>query len=261
MSRLDVHLVQHQLAQSRQRAVNLIKAGKVSVNGKVFTKPALEIQPGDEVTLSEQDMVYVGRGALKLEYALSHWNLKLQGLHCLDIGASTGGFTDCMLRQGAEHVYAVDVGHGQLAGNLCTNPQVTNLEGTDIRTVTVETLGEQVDFISGDVSFISLNLVLPVAEKLLKEQGQMVMLIKPQFEAGRSALNKNGLVKNPKDHVRVLLELQGLFQQCGLSLQGLCGSPIAGGSGNHEYLALLEKSQRASIVPDVIHIVDETLKK
>lgn len=259
MPRLDAALVQRGMAQSRQRAKQLIQDGQVSVDGTVRRKASFVVLDENEITLSGSDIPYVGRGGLKLERALEQGRIDLHGLICLDIGASTGGFTDCMLQRGAARVYAVDVGHGQLAEALRQDSRVVNMEGTDIRHVTVEQLGSAVDFFSVDVSFISLRLVLPAAAELLRADGMAAVLIKPQFEAGRENIGKNGLVTSEKAHLRVLTEMLELFPSLGLSLQLLCPSPIRGGSGNAEYLAVLKKSDAPSVKPDAEAIVKAAL--
>ncbi len=261
MTRLDVALVELGLAQSRQRAKTLIQNGQILVDGKVCQKPAYAVKETDTVTMEGEDIPFVGRGGLKLEAVMNALSLSLEGLVCMDIGASTGGFTDCMLQHGAAKVYAVDVGHGQLAQKLCENEKVINWEGTDIRNVTPEKLETPIDFFSVDVSFISLGHVLPSITALVKPGGVGAILIKPQFEAGRENIGKNGLVLSRRVHLAVLQQQLELFSSLGLSLQLLCPSPIRGGSGNAEYLAVVEKADKPGIVPDLQEIVQRVEAK
>lgn len=259
MPRLDVVMVQMGLVPSRQRAKMLIQNGQIFVNGKAVTKPAFSVEAEDTVEMQGSDIPFVGRGGLKLEHALAVAKIDLHQKVCMDIGASTGGFTDCMLQYGAAKVYAIDVGHGQLAPELRLDARVENWEGTDIRHVTAAQVPDPVSFFSVDVSFISLRLVLPAATSFLAPDGMAAILIKPQFEAGRSHIGKNGLVLSKKAHQQVLADMLTLFASLGLSLQMLCPSPIRGGSGNVEYLAVVQKSERAPIVPDVTTLVTEAL--
>ena len=239
--RLDLYLTEHALAKSRERAKALIKAGCVKVDGKVCHKPSAEVAENAEVSVDDSGFEYVGRGLIKLETAFQAFSLDIADMVCADIGASTGGFTQCMLRRGARLVYAVDVGHGQLDKSLATDERVVNMEGVNARNLTVSSFDEQPEFISVDLSFISLTLVMPALAGCLKNGGNMAVLIKPQFEAGKSALNKKGVVRDKKDHIRVLQGMISLFDSCGLSVAGLVPSAIRGGDGNREYLACLVK--------------------
>ncbi len=241
--RLDVFLTLRGDVKSRERAKQLIKNGFVSVNGKECRKPAMSINVSDEVVCSDDGMCFVGRGGLKLDFACKAFQLDLYDMVCADIGASTGGFTQCMLEHGAKLVYAIDVGHGQLDESLCSDPNVINCEGVNARELTPEFFGRKLDFISGDLSFISLKLVTHALTECLKSGGDMVLLIKPQFEAGKQALNKKGIVKNQKDHIRVITELVQFFQLSGLTAKDLIASPVQGGDGNVEYLIYLNKSE------------------
>lgn len=259
MQRLDAALVQRGLVPSRQRAKELIAEGQVQVNGTCRMKPAYGVTETDRLEVLGKQLPFVGRGGLKLEYAVQQLRLNLEGQVCMDIGASTGGFTDCMLQHGAAKVYAVDVGHGQLAEKLRQNPRVISWEGTDIRHVTPADLAEPVTFFSVDVSFISLHLVLPAAAALLEPGGRAVILIKPQFEAGRENIGKNGLVLSESVHLRVLEEMLTLFASLHFSLQLLCPSPITGGSGNVEYLAAVEQSAQPGVCPDLRALVTQAL--
>ncbi|MGN0595300.1 MAG: TlyA family RNA methyltransferase [Hominimerdicola sp.] len=241
MSRLDIYITENGFAKSRERAKKLIKDGSVSVDGKVCTKPATEVSQANLIEVSDELSEFVGRGALKLAGAFEEFSLDVSGKVCGDIGASTGGFTQCMLNHGASLVYAVDVGHGQLDKSLCDNPKVINCEGVNARNLTPDFFSQKPEFFSVDLSFISLKLVMGALYECLCDKGEMAVLIKPQFEAGKSALNKKGIVKNPKDHVRVLSELLSFFQQTGFSVCGIVPSSIKGGDGNIEYLAFLKK--------------------
>lgn len=240
MARFDMALVQQGLCETRSKAKMEIEAGHATINGKVCTKPAANITENDSIALT-RSLPFVGRGGLKLAHALAAFHLDLCGLHCLDIGASTGGFTDCMLQNGATSVLAIDVGHGQLANILRRDPRVTVMEDTDIRTFTPDTKGMPVDFISCDVSFISLTYILPLLPPLMTEGAKAVLLVKPQFEAGKQALNKHGVVRDPKIHTRVLEQIRSAAMAVGLTPLKDCPSPIQGGSGNTEFLLLLQK--------------------
>lgn len=257
MARLDAAMVQQGLVPSRQRAKTLIQNGQISVNGKVCTKPAFAVEETDQITMEGSDIPFVGRGGLKLEYALEQTKRSLDGLVCLDIGASTGGFTDCMLQRGAAKVYAIDVGHGQLVQSLRENPRVVNWEGTDVRSIAPEQLEQPADFFSVDVSFISLHHVLPYVLPLLKPDAAGAILIKPQFEAGRENIGKNGLVQSQRVHVQVLGNILTLLSALGLTVQLLCPSPIRGGSGNVEYLAAVKKGGETAYVPDAAAVVQQ----
>ncbi|MFR4476561.1 MAG: TlyA family RNA methyltransferase, partial [Ruminococcus callidus] len=219
MARLDAVMVQQGMVPSRQRAKTLIQNGQISVNGKVCTKPAFAVSETDRIAMEGSDIPFVGRGGLKLEHAVQQMQLSLEGMVCLDIGASTGGFTDCMLQHGAAKVYAIDVGHGQLVQSLREDPRVINWEGTDVRSIAPEQLEQPADFFSADVSFISLHHVLPYVLPLLRTGAQGVVLIKPQFEAGRENIGKNGLVQSSRVHMQVLNNILQLFSAQGLTVQ------------------------------------------
>lgn len=237
--RLDVYLSDNNIVKSRSLAATLIKQGSVEVNGGICTKPSFTVGDGDNVKIIGELPKYVGRGGLKLEKALAHYRLHLDGTVCIDIGASTGGFTDCMLQNGAAKVYSVDVGTDQLDEKLRNDSRVISMEKTDIRNC-VGTL-PQVDFISIDVSFISLKLVLPSAFALLKDGGECVALIKPQFEAGKVHLSKNGIVRDAKVHKKVCDNIAEFASAVGFERSEIIPSPITGGDGNTEYLIYLKR--------------------
>ncbi len=235
--RLDVYLTENGMCKSRTAAQALIKSGGVSLNGSVCGKPSQEITEADRVEITGEQLRYVGRGGLKLEAALERFGLDIAGAECIDIGSSTGGFTDCMLRYGAAKVYAVDVGRNQLADKLRSDSRVISMEQTDIRTAELP----QADFIGTDVSFISLKLILPHIYRLLKSGGRAVVLIKPQFEAGKANLGKKGVVRDERLRLRIRDDIAGFAQGCGFTVTGSALSPITGGDGNVEFLMCLEK--------------------
>ena len=251
--RLDRFLTEHGFAKSRERAKTLIKEGKVRINGITADKPSVTVGVNDTVT-ADDDLAYVGRGALKLIRALDLFSIDVKGAVCADLGASTGGFTQVLLERGADKVYAVDVGHGQLDEMLAADSRVLNLEGVNVRELSHRLIPDELPFVCADLSFISLRSVIGVIGSLLREDGKAAVLIKPQFEAGRSALNKNGIVNDMKDHIRVLNELAADFQTKGMYINGLTFSPVTGGSGNIEYLALLEKHPAENVI-DPINVV------
>ena len=258
MMRLDVYLTERSLVKSRERAKSLIKDGCVTVDGKVCTKPAADVSDGCNISVDDSSADYVGRGLIKLETAFEAFGIDITGVVCADIGASTGGFTQCMLNRGARLVYAVDVGHGQLDETLVNDERVVNMEGVNARYLNAESFSAAPEFISVDLSFISLTLVMPVLTSCLVSGGKMAVLIKPQFEAGKSALNKKGIVRDKKDHVRVLQGMTELFAGCGLTLCGIVPSRITGGDGNREYLAFLKKDgQGKAVSVDLKKLVDK----
>jgi len=237
--RLDVILVQKGLFESREKAKGAIMAGLVYVNGERSDKPGAAYEADCTIEVKGHAIPYVSRGGLKLEKALRVFGLDLNGAVCVDVGASTGGFTDVMLKNGAEKVYAVDVGYGQLAWELRNHPKVVCMERTNFRYVTPEAIPEPLDFGSADVSFISLKLILPPLKNLLKEGGRVVTLIKPQFEAGRDKVGKKGVVRDPKVHEEVIEAVMAVAENLGFSIRGLSYSPITGPEGNIEYLLYL----------------------
>lgn len=239
--RLDVYLTERGLCKSRTSAQALIAAGGVLVNGTTALKNAFDVTDSDEVTiLDSARLEFVGRGGLKLKRAVELWEIDLRGRLCVDIGASTGGFTDCMLQNGAEKVFAVDVGTNQLDETLRADERVISLENTDVRDFNLPE-GVSADFIGADVSFISLKLILPHIYRLLSGSGSAVALIKPQFEAGRKALSKRGVVTDERTRFRVVSDIVDFARQCGFMNPETAVSPITGGSGNVEYLLYLRK--------------------
>lgn len=248
--RLDVALVERGLTPSREKAKAVIMEGLVYVNGQKSDKAGAQIKDDDKIEIRGETLHYVSRGGKKLEKAMQVFPIQLDGCTCVDIGASTGGFTDCMLQNGAVKVYSVDVGYGQLAWSLRTDERVVNLERTNIRYITEEQIPEPVDFISVDVSFISLTLVLPVAYRLLKDGAQMVCLVKPQFEAGKDKVGKKGVVREPEIHREVVRKVADCAQELQFALCGLDFSPIKGPEGNIEYLLYLKKGGAEGVLTD-----------
>jgi len=230
------------LVQSRQRARALIMAGKVLVNAQPMNKPGTLISKDDNIVLRDNGISYVSRGGLKLENALQVLEVNINGFVCLDVGASTGGFTDCLLQHGASCVYAVDVGYGQLAWKLRQDPRVFVIERTNIRYMPTESIPQPVDFITIDVSFISLKIVVPAVLKFLKKNARILALIKPQFEAGKDKVGKGGIVRDPALHEVVIKNLSDFFTQKGLKCNSVIQSPILGPKGNKEFFISLTYS-------------------
>lgn len=239
--RLDILVVKRNLAESREKAKALIMAGEIFVAGQREDKPGSTFEETAEVTLHGNALPYVSRGGLKLEKAMENFGAVLAGKICMDVGASTGGFTDCMLQNGAVKVYAVDVGYGQLAWKLRQDPRVVCMEKTNIRYLTQDKIAEPVQFASIDVSFISLTKVLEPVRQLLTEDGEIVCLIKPQFEAGRDKVGKKGVVREKSTHLEVIEKVIGYAKSIGFSVLNLDFSPIKGPEGNIEYLLYLTK--------------------
>lgn len=240
--RLDQYLCQHGLAQSRERAKALIMAGIVYVGEEKSDKPGNMIDENAHVEVRGHDIGYVSRGGLKLEKGMEVFPISPNGKICMDIGASTGGFTDCMLQNGAIKVYAVDVGYGQLAWSLRCDERVVNMERTNIRHVTREQLDDSIEFFSVDVSFISLKHIFPVAKEITSENAQGICLVKPQFEAGREKVGKKGVVREAQTHREVIEAASHYAAENGFSALGLDYSPIKGPEGNIEFLMYVEKS-------------------
>lgn len=240
--RLDVLLFEKGLAVSREKARALIMSGNVYVNNQKSDKPGTTYRDDVNLEVRESALDFVSRGGLKLNKAIKVFKIDLKGLIAMDIGASTGGFTDCMLQNGIARVYSVDVGYGQLDWKLRNDHRVVNMERTNIRYIDRDKVPEKLDFISIDVSFISLCLVLPVAKSLMKDGASAVCLIKPQFEAGRGKIGKNGVVRDPQIHVEVIEKIKTYVLDNGFKVLGLDFSPVKGPKGNIEYLIYIENS-------------------
>lgn len=252
--RLDVILVNLGYATSREKAKAIIMSGNVFIKGQREDKAGAVFEMDNlDIQVKENPLKYVSRGGLKLEKALHEFPIDLKGALCMDIGASTGGFTDCMLQNGASKVYSIDVGHGQLDWKLRNDERVVCLEKTNFRYVTREQVPEEIDFASVDVSFISLKKILPVAHTLLKENGEMACLIKPQFEAGREKVGKKGVVRDKKVHEEVIEMILSFCISNGFDVLGLTYSPIKGPEGNIEYLTHI---RRTEIISDENNLVD-----
>lgn len=257
--RLDVLLVQKGLAESREKAKTMIMEGNVFVDGQREDKAGTNFDTEAEIEVRGNTLKYVSRGGLKLEKAMKEFDISLEGMVCMDIGASTGGFTDCMLQNGAVKVYSVDVGYGQFAWKLRNDPRVVCMEKTNIRYVTPEDIADVLDFASVDVSFISLTKVLVPARELLRDGGRMVCLIKPQFEAGKGKVGKKGVVREPEIHVEVIEKIRDFVLENGFSIKGLTYSPVKGPEGNIEYLIYLQKAETPESCPlDIPALVAES---
>lgn len=258
--RLDILLVKRNLAPSREKAKAMIMEGNVFVNNQREDKAGSSFDENVPIEIHGTTLKYVSRGGLKLEKAMNEFDLNLDGDICMDIGASTGGFTDCMLQNGASKVYSVDVGYGQFAWKLRQDPRVVCMEKTNIRYVTPEDIGEPVDFSSIDVSFISLTKVLKPIRDYLTDKGQIVALIKPQFEAGREKVGKKGVVREKSTHIEVVTMILDYASTHGFHVMDLTFSPIKGPEGNIEYLVQLEKCEEPGDINEKIQIekiVDE----
>lgn len=259
--RLDILLVKKGLFQSREKARSSIMAGIVYVNGNREDKPGSRFDEVCEIEIKKNINPYVSRGGLKLEKAMAAFEIDLKGKIAMDVGASTGGFTDCMLKNGAARVFAVDVGYGQLAWELRNDERVMNMERTNIRYVKPENIPVPLDFASIDVSFISLKKVLPVVYELLNPHGEVLCLIKPQFEAGREKVGKHGVVKSTEVHREVVEGIIDFSRQSGFSVKGLTYSPIKGPEGNIEYLLYLSKSKEPTGQFDLESLIAEIIGK
>lgn len=261
--RLDVYLVEQGLVESRQKAQAIIMAGQVFWQGKRMDKAGAPIPEGAQVEIRGQTLRYVSRGGLKLEKAMKTFPLTLTGKVCADIGASTGGFTDCMLQNGAQKVYAVDVGYGQLDWKLRGDPRVVCMERTNARYLTHEQIPQELDFASVDVSFISLGLILPALDGLLSPEGEAVCLVKPQFEAGREKVGKKGVVRDPAVHLEVLETFLHHAKENHFTVLGITYSPIRGPEGNIEYLGYLRHGQGTPgdfSLPEIVEASHSQLK-
>lgn len=253
--RLDVLLTEHGYADSRAKAQAIIMAGQVYVDGQKADKPGISYEESVSIEFRGETCPYVSRGGLKLEKALRDFGVKPEGYVCSDSGASTGGFTDCLLQQGAKKVFAIDVGYGQLDWKIRSDGRVVVMERTNIRYVTPEQLGEPLDLSVIDVSFISLKIVLPAIKALLKEDGQVLCLIKPQFEAGREKVGKKGVVREPETHKEVLDNFVELANGLDFKILGLTFSPVKGPEGNIEFLGHLTLADKEGIEPDTAKVV------
>ena len=258
--RLDVLLTEQMYADSRSKAQAIIMAGQVYVNGQKADKPGISYEENVEIEVRGVTCPYVSRGGLKLEKALRDFGVKPEGFVCSDSGASTGGFTDCLLQQGAKKVFAIDVGYGQLDWKIRSDDRVVVMERTNIRYVTPEDLGEPLDLSVIDVSFIGLEIVLPTIKNLLKPTGQVLCLIKPQFEAGKENVGKKGVVRDPKIHQMVLDKFVALVDSLEFKILGLTFSPVKGPEGNIEFLGHLSLDDVAGIRPDTVQVVADAHK-
>ena len=248
--RLDILLVNKGLAPSREKAKAMIMEGNVFVDNNREDKAGSTFDVNANIEVKGNTLKYVSRGGLKLEKAMTHFGITLEGKVCMDIGASTGGFTDCMLQNGAKYVYAIDVGTNQLAWSLRQDERVCSMEKTNIRYVTPDDIGELVDFVSIDVAFISLTKVLEPVKALMKENAQIVCLIKPQFEAGREQVGKKGVVREPRVHEEVIQMVMNYALSLGFHILGIDHSPIRGPEGNIEYLLYMENDNREPVTID-----------
>ena len=255
-TRIDVLMFEKGLAESREKAKSLIMAGQVYIDEQKVDKPGTNV-PNDSNIIVRQGAKYVSRGGLKLEKSMAKFDITLEGKVCMDIGASTGGFTDCMLQNGAKKVYSVDVGYGQLAWKLRCDERVCNLERTNIRHLDNSLITDEIEFISIDVSFISLKLVLPKVNELLKETGDCVALIKPQFEAGKDKVGKKGVVRDISIHKEVIENVFAFTRELGFKITELDYSPIKGPEGNIEYLMhikkISDKEVEESIIEEIVN--------
>lgn len=248
--RLDSAVFELGISESREKAKALIMAGQIYVNGMKAIKPGVTVSSSDKIELRGNTLPYVSRGGLKLEKAMEVFPITLKDKVCMDIGASTGGFTDCMLQNGAVKVYSIDVGYGQLAWKLRSDSRVVNLERTNFRYVTSEQIPESIDFASIDVSFISLKLIFPALMPLLKTDGECVCLVKPQFEAGKDKVGKKGVVRERSTHVEVIENVIGYASDNGFSVLNLDFSPVKGPEGNIEYLLYIKKANEKTCAVD-----------
>ena len=253
--RLDVLLVEQGHADSRTKAQAIIMSGQVYVDGQKADKPGTSYEESVSIEVRGVSCPYVSRGGLKLEKALKDFGVDPTGYVCSDSGASTGGFTDCLLQQGASKVFAIDVGYGQLDWKIRSDPRVVVMERTNVRYVTPEQLGEKLDLSVIDVSFISLKIVLPVIKTFLKENGQVLCLIKPQFEAGKDKVGKKGVVREPETHKEVLDNFVALANELEFKILGLTFSPVKGPEGNIEFLGHLTLADKLGIQPDTADVV------
>ena len=259
--RLDILLVEKGIFSSRERAKTSIMAGKIFVDGRRVDKAGEKVSVDSEIIFKGQEIPYVSRGGLRLEKAIKEFGVNLKDKVCMDIGASTGGFTDCMLQNDAKKVFSVDVGYGQFAWKLRTDERVVCMERTNIRYVKPEDIGEKLDFASIDVSFISLKKIMPATKELLADNGEVVALIKPQFEAGREKVGKKGVVRDINVHKEVVMDIVSFLMKENLNVLALSFSPIKGPEGNIEYLVYFSKDQNKESLfnlEDVDRVVNES---
>jgi 23S rRNA (cytidine1920-2'-O)/16S rRNA (cytidine1409-2'-O)-methyltransferase len=254
--RLDQLIFEKGFAESREKAKALIMSGCVFLDGQRADKPGMSVSPDTEPEVHKKELAFVSRGGYKLDKAIRVFGIDPAGKRCIDFGASTGGFTDVLLQHGAEKVYAVDVGYGQLAWTLRNDPRVVNLERTNLRYVTKEQIPDLLDLAVCDVSFISLRLVMPAVAPLLKPDAEIMCLIKPQFEAGRELVGKKGVVRDAAVHEQVIRTVLEFMPSIGFSVQGLDYSPITGPEGNIEFLLYMRKSDADSVEPDISSLVE-----
>jgi 23S rRNA (cytidine1920-2'-O)/16S rRNA (cytidine1409-2'-O)-methyltransferase len=254
--RLDQLIFEKGFAESREKAKALIMSGCVFLDGQRADKPGMSVSPDTEPEVHKKELAFVSRGGYKLDKAIRVFGIDPAGKRCIDCGASTGGFTDVLLQHGAEKVYAVDVGYGQLAWTLRNDPRVVNLERTNLRYVTKEQIPDLLDLAVCDVSFISLRLVMPAVAPLLKPDAEIMCLIKPQFEAGRELVGKKGVVRDAAVHEQVIRTVLEFMPSIGFSVQGLDYSPITGPEGNIEFLLYMRKSDADSVEPDISSLVE-----
>jgi 23S rRNA (cytidine1920-2'-O)/16S rRNA (cytidine1409-2'-O)-methyltransferase len=259
--RLDVLLVEKGFFNSREKARRSIMAGMVYVNNEKAYKPGTKYNCTDDITVKEDPHPFVSRGGVKLQKAIQSFNISLDGKVVLDVGASTGGFTDCMLKSGASKVYAIDVGYGQLAWELRKDERVVCMERTNIRYVKLEDIGEPASFASIDVSFISLQKVLPVVSKLLNNEGEIVCLVKPQFEAGREKVGKRGVVRERETHMEVLRDIMHYAQSIEFGIKDLTYSPIKGPEGNIEFLLYISKTNTSITEYELDSLVERVVNE
>ena len=254
--RLDQLIFEKGFAESREKAKALIMSGCVFLDGQRADKPGMSVSPDTEPEVHKKELAFVSRGGYKPDKAIRVFGIDPAGKRCIDCGASTGGFTDVLLQHGAEKVYAVDVGYGQLAWTLRNDPRVVNLERTNLRYVTKEQIPDLLDLAVCDVSFISLRLVMPAVAPLLKPDAEIMCLIKPQFEAGRELVGKKGVVRDAAVHEQVIRTVLEFMPSIGFSVQGLDYSPITGPEGNIEFLLYMRKSDADSVEPDISSLVE-----
>ncbi|MBP2024993.1 TlyA family RNA methyltransferase [Peptoniphilus stercorisuis] len=256
--RADQLLVKKNLVSSREKAKRLIMSGSVFIGTQRVEKPGELLKEDVNLTVKDNSLKYVSRGGYKLEKAIELYGLDLKDKICADIGASTGGFTHCMLLNGAQKVYAIDVGYNQLDYSLRVHEKVVSMERTNIRNFDTSIIEDKIDFISIDVSFISLSLVLPKAKELIKENGKIVALIKPQFEAGKEKVGKKGIVRDTNVHREVIEKIIDLSRELELRILGLTFSPITGATGNIEFLILLENSKEENLPYDINKVIEDS---